>query len=202
MSRSTPLGALRRDEELDPNTRDMVDGIVNELEPQGLPGGGYPPQYEDMNGQMGPTQMMDYGAPPDGGMYPSGGGYPPEFSGGNSNMLPPGDPRNGQMQMHPQEYSPQNPQNSQNIHNPNQYPQNPQNSHNRGFANGISEYVINNSREPMLAAALFLVMSNDTISTLLSRYIPYAGSPLLGLLIRAILVAGLFFVAKTFVLKR
>lgn len=192
MSRSTPIGALRRDEDLDPNTREMVDGIVNELEPQGGSNqGGYPSQYEGMNGQMGPPQMLDYGVPPEEGMY---GGY---SQGGNPTMLPPGDPRGmGQPQQPMEEYPRGMPyrqeeyvRGSQEIMQPSRF-------------EGLSDMFMNNSKEPILAAVLFLVMSNDSVSLLLSRYIPYAASPLLGLLIRAVIVAGLFFTIKTFVLKK
>lgn len=186
-SRSTPLGALRRDEDLDPSTREMVDGIVNELEdPMGLPGGGGGYPHEGMNGQVGP--MMDYGAPPEGGMYSHGsmsGG--PDFSG--QSMLPPGDPRGMQQQpmMMPQDYEPQ--------YGMRQAPP-------KGMLANLTDIITNNSKEPMLAAALFLLMSNDMVSGMLSRYLPYAASPMTGLFIRALLVAVLFFVAKSFVLKR
>ena len=216
MQRSTPINALRRDEVQDPQTRDMVDGILNELEytgggQQGLPGGGggFPgEQYEGMHGN---PHAMDYGAQPDGGFS---GGYGPEFGGGVSGLAP-GDPRGGQQfpgdgqypgggpqQMH-QQYGPPEEQQMP----PQEYLQQMQgpppsvSKRSSGFIGGLSDMFAANSKEPILAAALFLVMSNDTVSTLLSRYIPYASSGMIGLLIRAVLVAALFFVAKIFVLK-
>ena len=206
MMRSTPINALRRDETQDSQTRDMVDGIVNELEYQGqggLPGGngGYPggDQYE---------QMMDYG------VSPEGGGYPHEF--GGSNGFAPGDPRNNQQfpgdGQYPQ-YGQGMPQHMQmppnDQHMQMQMPQGPprqeypsQNGGSSGFIGGLTDIFAANSKEPLLAAALYLVMTNDTVSYMISKYIPYASSPMLGLLIRAVLVAALFFVVKMFVLKR
>ena len=204
MSRSTPINALRRDEVQDQQTKDMVEGIVNELEYTGgrggLPGGfpGNEGQFEGMNGQMGPPQMMDYGMPPEGGMYPS-----PEFSG--ANMLPPGDPRSGgnfpgegQYSQPPMQGPPHHTQSYQDPQQGGQSGQGVQG----GFMENMTNLLAANSKEPMIAAVLYLVMSTDTVSSLLSKYIPYAASPMLGLLIRAILVAALFFIAKIFVLKR
>lgn len=200
MNRSTPIGALRRDEESDPNIRDMVDGIVDELDPRMSMG-----YQEDMNGQIGAPQSMDYGGP-DGGMYSQ------EFSGGNAAMLPPGDPRMGQQmphqqmpqmqQMHPDDYQMQQMQQMQQM----PQMQGMQGGHgqgpvSKGMIGNVTDMIVNNSREPMLAAVLFFIMSNDTVSSILSRYIPYASSPIIGMIIRSILVAILFFVGKTFIVK-
>lgn len=199
MMRSTPINALRRDEVQDPQTRDMVDGIVNELEyPGGLPGGNGGYGGDNYEGMHGNPQMMDYGVP-DGGY---GGGYPPEYGGGASGLAP-GDPRGGQQFPGDGRYSQQ-----QGPPPPEYYQQRPgmpvdvNTMKSGGMINNLTDLFYANSREPMLAASLFLVMSNETVSTLLSRYIPYAASPMLGLFIRAALVAVLFFVAKIFVLKR
>ena len=180
MNRSTPIESLRRDELIDATTRDMVDGIVNELDPQG---GG----YEHMS-----PQTMDYGAPQENSMYPQEmmGGYQQEP------MMRPGDPRAAspqQMMMTLQHQQMLQPQQQQMMQ--------PQQT-DTGMMGKLTDMFIHNSREPMLAGVLFLIMSNDTVSSLLSRYIPYAASPLIGLVIRAILVAVLFFGAKTFVLKK
>jgi hypothetical protein len=211
MMRSTPINALRRDELQDPQTRDMVDGIVNELEyPGGLPGGnGGGDNYEGMHGN---PQMMDYGVP-DGGY---GGSFPPEYSGISG--LPPGDPRGGQQFPGDGQY-PQYPQHPQQYE---QHPQHPQHPPQRmdmgqssigggsggsgvgsgGMFNNLTELLNANMKEPMLAAILYVIMSNDTVSMLLSRYIPYASSPMFGLLIRAALIAVIFFLTKIFVLRR
>ena len=217
MQRSTPINALRRDEVQDPQTRDMVDGILNELEYSGgggLPGGGggFPgEQYEGMHGN---PQMMDYGAPPDGGGFQGGGGYSQEFGGGSVG-LPPGDPRGGGQFPGDGQYAggpPQMQQQYQDRGPPQQPPQEyiqqmqgpPPNMSkgSSGFIGGLTDLFAANSKEPMLAAALFLIMSNDTVSMLLSKYIPYASSGMVGLLIRAVVVAVLFFLAKVFVLRR
>ena len=190
MSLSTPIGALRRDEDQDPGTRDMVDGIVRELDDtgyqQGLPGGGGGGQYEDFNGGGGGQggYGMDYGVPP---------GY----QGGP--MMPSQDPRDFQ-QGPPQHHGGQ-------MEQPMYPPQQqmgggaPQGG-NKGFMSMMTDYAIMNSKEPMLAAALYVLMSNDAVSALISRYIPYASTPLLGLAIRAVIVAVLFMLGKVFVLKR
>lgn len=204
-SRSTPLGALRRDEDLDQSTRDMVNGIVNELEdPMGLPGGaeGYQEGFHD---QMGPP-MMDYGAPPDERMYmeqyPDGGMSDNMMQHGGmqgQQMLPPGDPRMSMGGPPQNAMDPYNGMHSGMLNgngNGNVYTQQ------KGMVGQLMDMVTKNSKEPMLAAALFLIMSNDMVSTMLSRYIPYAASPMLGLGLRALLVAVLFFVVKNFILKR
>lgn len=190
MSVSTPLGALRREDDIDPNTRDMVDGIVRELDDthqghQGLPGGGYDGMYGNQN-------QMDYGMPPQ-SQY---GGDMGMGMGGGEMMMAPGDPRAEMMmqQHHAQQHS--QPHQQQHI-NPQAQAQS-----DKGFIGQLIDYIMNNSREPALAAALYVVMSNDTVSELVSRYIPYAAAPISGLFIRALLVAVLFIVVKMFVFKR
>ena len=160
-SRSTPIGALRRDEDTDPSTRDMVNGIVNELEyGQGLPGGGY---EDDM---MEP--MMDYG----GGQDQYGQQY---YEG--AQMLAPGDPRGGgQMyQQPPQDYPQQYQQSPQ--HPPQEWMgqmgqmEHPETSEPRSykkpmsFMDNLKHSIQSNVKEPLLAGALFLVMSNDMVSS-------------------------------------
>lgn len=179
MSVSTPIGALRRDEEQDPNTRDMVEGIVRELDPQGLPGGG---------GYYNENDHMEYGAGHseyDMNQFPN---QPPA----HPNQFPPGQfPPSNQFPptQYPQEQT--------------QYPQEqPQFAQPHASVKGkLMDYVMNNLKEPMLAAALYIVMSNDMVSELVSRYIPYAGAPISGLIIRAVLIAGAFIVLKMLLLK-
>ena len=220
MMRSTPINALRRDEVQDPQTRDMVDGIVNELEYTGggggLPGGGggFPGgEQQYMEPMHGSPQMMDYGGPSE-----HGGGYGSEFDGANG--LAPGDPRGGQQfpgdgqmmmnrgqgypQMMPEHDMERQMMMSGGQHTSEPHPHVKSNGNgngNIGIVGTITDMVTSNSKEPLLAAALFLVMSNDTVSMMLSRYIPYAQSPMMGLLIRALLVAVLFFLVKNFVLN-
>lgn len=177
MSVSTPIGALRRDEEQDPNTRDMVEGIVRELDPQGLPGGGgYYNENDQMEYGAGQSdydmqqQMNQFQNPP---QYQQGQPPYPQFS----NQIPPQVPS----QVIPQ-FSNQNQS---------QY----------GVKGKLMDYVMNNLKEPMLAAGLYVLMSTDMVSELISRYIPYAGAPISGLVIRAILVAGAFIVLKMLLLK-
>ena len=170
MSVSTPIGALRRDEEQDPNTRDMVEGIVRELDPQGLPGGNGDYYNENFN------DHMEYGA---GHSEYDMQQFPP----GPPNQFPPG----------PSNQSP-----------PAHFPPGPPNHSNQtdmSVKGKLMDYVMNNLKEPMLAAALYVVMSNDMVSELISRYIPYAGAPISGLVIRAILIAGAFIVLKMLLVK-
>lgn len=173
MSVSTPIGALRRDEEQDPNTRDMVEGIVRELDPQGLPGGNGDYYNENFN------DHMEYGA---GHSEYDMQQFPP----GPPNQFPPG-PSN---QSPPAHFPPGPPNHSSHS-----------NQTDMSVKGKLMDYVMNNLKEPMLAAALYIVMSNDMVSELISRYIPYAGAPISGLVIRAILIAGAFIVLKMLLVK-
>lgn len=172
MSVSTPIGALRRDEEQDPNTRDMVEGIVRELDPQGLPGGGGG-NYEYEN--------MDYGAEYEQQMPQ----YPPQLQ--------------PQLQ-HPSFQQPQLQPQLQ--HQSFQQPSFQQQPDDDGTKSQLMKYVMNNLKEPMIAAGLYLAMSNDMISELISRYIPYAGAPISGLIIRSILIMGAFIILKMLLVKK
>lgn len=181
MSVSTPIGALRRDEEQDPNTRDMVEGIVRELDPQGLPGGNGDYYNENFN------DHMEYGA---GHSEYDMQQFPP----GPPNQFPPGQFPPGPPNQSPPTHFPPGPPNHSSYSNHS-------NQTDMSVKGKLMDYVMNNLKEPMLAAALYVVMSNDMVSELISRYIPYAGAPISGLVIRAILIAGAFIILKMLLVK-
>ena len=179
MMNSTPLSALNRNEEQDPNTRDMVANIVNEIDDRGgataLPpgdprGGMYPPQFDDMQGDpngMYDDYQVEYGPPQNQGYYGGGPQYP------------------------------QQPQ----------YPQPRSVSRaDEGFVSSFSGGSMTDcftklAKEPLIVAVLFFVLSNSTVASMIESYIPYSYGLTFGLVVRSLIAGVLFLVTKMFVLR-
>lgn len=204
MMNSTPLNALNRNEEQDPNTRQMVENIVNEIDdgaaglPPGDPrGGGFNPQQQ-FEGMHGDPRGMD------GGMGGGMGAYD-DFQGGMDygppppqQMMGPGGPSGGGMPHH--DGGAQGPRGGggglpAGMMSPESFGMMTKNK-------GMMENLTNLAKDPLLVAALFFVLSNSTVASTIEGFLPYAYSgPLIGLGLRALIAGALFFVLKTFVMK-
>ncbi len=197
MMNSTPINALNRNEEQDPNTREMVENIVNEIDgganglPPGDPRGGgsgmYNPQFDDMHGD--PRGM----AGGDEGMYG-------DYQGGGMEYGPPqgyyGGPYAGQGQGQGQGFAQRPPQ---------AYPPGIPSSNNfmSGFGgNGgsFTDKIMQLVKEPLVVAVLFFLLSNSTVASMIESYIPYGYGLTFGLAVRSLVAGVLFFVVKSFVL--
>lgn len=172
MMNSTPLNALNRNEEQDPNTREMVENIVNEIDdgasalPPGDPrGSSYQPspQYEEEY-QGG----MEYG-PPDQGRYGGGGrGYDGRGYDGGYQMPP---------QQQPQDFM-------------------------KSFGGSLTDKFAQMAKDPAIVAGIFFLLSNTTVASMIESYVPYSYGPMMGLTVRALIAGVLFLFIKMFVVAR
>lgn len=198
---STPINALNRNEEQDPNTREMVENIVNEIDgganglPPGDPRGGmYNPQQQQFEDMHGDPRGMDGG---DGGMYG-------DFQGGGMEYGPP--PGQGQGYYGPspgqgpgQGFSQGPPQSYQQGHR--SVPSSDGFMSSFGGGGSFTDRIISMLKEPLVVAALFFALSNSTVASIIEGYLPYGYGLMFGLIVRSLIAGALFFVTKSFVLR-
>lgn len=203
MQNSTPIGALSRNEEQDPNTREMVENIVNEIDDRGMGSMQLPPgdprmqgSFDDrgmMEGMHGDPRMMGgmpQGMPPQPGDQQFGMEYgaPPDPSSG---WYPAGPVQGG----HPQQQHHQGPPPGMMVDNQSGGGYLALLTGGRGGLTGMA-------KDPLLVAGLFFILSNPMVARLVESYIPYtSGGGMMGMLARALLAGALFFVLKMFVVK-
>ena len=157
MSNSTPIDALRRDEEPDPAMAGMVDHMTQEMEQQ-VNGGGHnemPPSME-----MPPDNRSNMEGMPSSEYFE---GMPPQF------MPPPGH--------YPGERFPRMP-----MHHP----------------QSLIQKVTSNLKDPLVVAALFIVLNNEVVTGLIGKLVDITEKPFLGLLIRALVGGVVFLLMKVF----
>lgn len=197
---STPINALNRNEEQDPNTREMVENIVNEIDgganglaPGDPRGGMYHPQQQQFEGMHGDPRGMDGGDE----MYG-------DFQGGGMEYGPPqggqgyygGPPQNQGFGQGPPQgyYGGQGP--SKGVPEAGGFM-----SSFGGMGGGsFTDRIVGMLKEPLIVAVLFFVLSNGTVASMIESYIPYGYGLMFGLIVRSLVAGALFFVTKTFVL--
>lgn len=172
MDKSTPLSHLRRDEAQDEGARQMMEGIVNELQDQDGP------VYEEANPEF--FQGQPDGPPPPPPPPPSHhprGPPPPPVRGGNHH---PPYPMPGAM--------------------PGAMPSGGPQFHRQLENESFFQRIISQAKEPLLVSILVVVLSSSQVNDLLMRFIPIAaGNPLISMLIRAVIAGVVFWLLRRFI---
>lgn len=170
MDKSTPLSHLRRDENQDEGARQMMEGIVNEL--------------QDQDGPVYDSDPEFFQGQPDGPPPPP----PPTHPRG-----PPPPPARGNQQ-HPPYPMPGV------YGGNNAPPRGPPQFHRQLENESFFQRVMSQAKEPLLVSILVVVMSSSQVNDLLMRFIPIAaGNPLISMLIRAVIAGVVFWLLRRFI---